>query len=101
MSTIHVGRGSIVVEWPDEAVQKALSFFNVDKGEYEQLFTLNERHHALVTLPGFVERIRQASDSPRIRDERMPLPEPDIVASCDGLEEVWRKPLTQAMVPSS
>ena len=41
MSTLHVGRGSIVVEWPDEAVQKELSFFNADKGEYEQLFTLN------------------------------------------------------------
>lgn len=98
MSTIHVGHGSIVVEWPDEAVQKSLSFFNSDKGEYEQLFTLNERHYSLVTLPGFAERIRQASDSPRIRDERIPLPEPDLVAACDGLEEVWRKPLTQAIL---
>lgn len=97
MSTIHVGRGSIMIEWPDDDVQNALSFFNAEKGEYEQLFTLNERHHSLVTMPGFAERIRHASDSPRIRDERIPLPEPDLVAAFDGIEEVWRKPLTQAI----
>ena len=28
----------------------------------------------------------------------MPLPEPNLVAACDGLEEVWRKPLTQAIL---
>lgn len=97
MSTLHIGRGSIVVEWPDESVQKALSFFNSDKGEYEQLFTLNEAHHLLVTLPGFVERVRQASDRPYVKDERMPLPEPDLVAACEGLEDVWKEPLTQAI----
>lgn len=97
MSMIHIGRGSIVVEWPDESVQKALSFFNSEKGEYEQLCTLNEAHHSLVTLPGFAERVRQASDRPYVKDERMPLPEPDLIAACEGLEDVWKEPLTKAI----
>ena len=94
MSTVHLGRGSIVVEFPERELMAGLSIFRHGrdgKGEYEELFNFNSSHNTLVTMPGFAERVVKLCPNHRVKDERVPLPSPDLEAATGGIDEVWCK----------
>lgn len=96
-----------------EAITKALSYWHksftrdphgysmVVSGETVRLYAVATNqvlhngelvdHHVLTTLPGFINRLRiklaELGYIVNIVDERIPTPEPDIVAACRGLRE--------------
>lgn len=90
---IHVGRGSVTVENPPKKLLEGLRRFKrVDdgSGEYEELYTLSLDGRVLVTLPGFAERVQELCRPDCVtRDERMPMPEPDLEAAMAGLPQCW------------
>lgn len=97
---IHIGRGSIVVEYPTRDLMSGLSRFRHGvngQGEYEELYTLSERHHSLVTMPGFADRIIQLCPDEGIKDERIPMPKPDVEKAIDGVDEVWHGVIKDAL----
>ena len=97
---IHVGRGSVVVEYPSQELMSGLSRFRHDangQGEYEELYTLSERHHSLVTMPGFASRIKRLCPDEGIKDERVPMPVPDIAKALEGVPEVWHGVVKDAL----
>ncbi len=95
MATIHINNGSLLVEFPEAELERELSVFNHEEGEYEYLFTRSPGRDALVTMPGFVERAKLACDNSRIMDERRPLPDPEKMS--EDVPEVWRKPIEAAV----
>lgn len=94
MSKIHIGRGSIVVEDPEDIILDELRWFRRDEngvGQYENIYTISENngHKTLVTMPGFADRLVKISNGEGVCDERMPMPKPDLVAAARGLHECW------------
>ena len=91
--TLQLGRGSLVVQWPEKELFSSLVMFRhtKDGGEYEELFTYSPERHMLVTLPGFANRLTALYKGLfKIRDERTPMPEPDFKAALGLMPEVWR-----------
>ena len=84
---IRIGRGSIVVEYPSQELMSGLSRFrhgSDGSGEYEELYTLSREHHSLVTMPGFAERVIGLCPEDAVKDERVPMPEPDVEKALEG-----------------
>lgn len=73
---IHLGRGSVVVENPPPALLRGLRRFNHDMGAYEDLYLLSGERNILVTAPGFARRVVELCPNEKVRDERIPMPEP-------------------------
>lgn len=97
---VILGRGSIVVEWPGEDLKRELSRFRRGKdgsGEYEELYAYSEARNRLVTMPGFAERVKGLCEGYTVRDERIPIPDPDIQAARSGIEPTWHKPIIDAI----
>lgn len=99
MSILHVGRGSCVVEWPEDKVLSELVMFRRDYkgGQYENLFSMSSEKHTLVTMPGFAKRIERVSDDIYVRDERMKMPDPDMDAALNGLHHAWAPVVEKAI----
>ena len=97
MATIHIKDGSLLVEFPDPELERALSIFDHDTGEYEQLFTRAPGRDVIVTMPGFAELAKSVCQSPRVINERRPLPGPKALPS--GLVGPWGKHI-EAIVKS-
>lgn len=95
MATIHVNNGSLLVEFPEAELERELSVFNHETGEYEYLFTRSPGRDALVTMPGFAERAKSCCDNSRVLDERRPLPAPEEMS--EDVLDVWRKPIEAAI----
>ena len=76
--TIHIGRGSVAVENPPQALLENLRRFRRgnDGGSYEPLYIKAEEGNMIVTAPGFARRIIDMSRDSLIKDERIPMPDP-------------------------
>lgn len=72
--TIHIGRGSVAVENPPQALLENLRRFR--RGSYEPLYIKAEEGNMIVTAPGFARRIIDMSRDSLIKDERIPMPDP-------------------------
>lgn len=97
---IHIGRGSIVVWHPHQELMSGLSRFRHGadgSGEYEELYTLSKEHNALVTMPGFAKRVKRLCTYDTVKDERVPMPEPDVEKAILGVDEVWHGVVKKAL----
>jgi len=99
--TVHIGRGSIIVDGPSDKVKSGLRRFRRKGGvgEYEDLFVTSGDEKSIVTMPGFADRIRRlckGSDAD-IRDERNPMPSPDFDAAARGVSCVWKDVVVDAL----
>ena len=96
---IVVGRGNVVVENPSAAVRDALRYFcrNGSTGEYEDLYLMSNGGEVLVTMPGFVGRILAACHNPRVVEERVPMPDPDMGTAFEGVPEAWHGLIAKAI----
>ena len=97
-SVIRLGRGSIVVERPDEQIKKVLKRFRHDTGEYEVLFSLSANGDVLATMPGFANRLQGLG---LVIDERMPMPDPDLEAMTKGISPAWADVVAKAIKSGS
>lgn len=98
---IRIGRGSIVVEYPSQELMSGLSRFrhgSDGSGEYEELYTLSREHHSLVTMPGFAERVIGLCPEDAVKDERVPMPEPDVEKALEGVDAVWHGVVKDALL---
>lgn len=93
-SVIRLGRGSIVVERPDEQIKKTLKRFRHDTGEYEDLFSLSSNGQVLATMPGFASRLQGLG---LVIDGRMRMPEPDLAAMAKGMSPAWNDVVAKAV----
>jgi len=96
---VTLGRGSVVVSFPPQELMSGLSRFRHAKngdGEYEELYTLSTRQ-SLVTMPGFAKRVVGLCPEHRVRDERIPLPEPDVESALHGVPEVFHDVVRKAL----
>ena len=86
---IYASNGSVLVEHPTEALKKDLCWFRRSPdgdGQYEYLYSLNAERDMLVTMPGFAELTRGLCPKHRFRDQRIPLPDPDMDSGMHGVE---------------
>lgn len=89
MMVVNIGRGSVVVNNPTQAVIDSLRRFrraDDGSGEYEELYAIGGHDGALFTMPGFAKRISDIGGI--VRDRRAPMPDPDIAAALNGLPDV-------------
>lgn len=94
--TVHLGRGSIVVEGATESLMDGLRMFRIvgREGFYEDLFVKPESGDGktIVTMPGFARRVRrlcEGDDGSVVYDERPNMPAPDLDAATRGVSCVW------------
>ena len=100
MSTVHLGRGSVVVEEPTDRLMSGLRRFkrNPDgSGEYEDVFTLSQSGDTLVTLPGFADRVLSLLENPKVIKEKSPMPKPDWDSALSGIDPVWHEVVKKAI----
>lgn len=100
MSTVYVGNGSIIIEFPDEGLERELSVFRHTKkgdGYYDHLYTRSPTHNAIVTMPGFRQRVLDFSGDAYVKDRRIPLPIPDIADALKSLHPVWHLGIENAI----
>ena len=69
------------------------------EGEYEDLYSYSSERKAMVTLPGFANRVLKAcGDEWKVCDERMPMPQPDFSSALEGVDQVWHDKMRQVIV---
>ena len=98
---MRIGRGSIVIEWPEDEILNGLARFVHTKdgsGRYEELYTLSRDKNTLVTMPGFVNRIMNLRRPDRIKDDRVPMPSPNFEAAHVHLDTAWHRAVDDALV---
>lgn len=100
--TVHLGRGSIVVDGPTERLMNGLRRFrrSGDVGEYEDLFVTSSDGKSIVTMPGFADRVKrlcEGSEGSVVSDERAPMPVPDFDAATRGVEVIWKDVVVKAL----
>lgn len=96
-SLIRFGRCSVVVEEPPKSLLEGLRRFDGNKGEYENLYSLSFNGQTLVTMPGFVQRVRSLCPGVRARNERHPMPVPNKEAAMAGLDKFWEGVVVKAV----
>lgn len=77
---IHLGRGSVVVENPPKILFSALRRFNHETCGYEDMFMFDKDKDILVTAPGFADLVTKCCKGEKIRDMRVPMPDPVLPA---------------------
>lgn len=83
--TIHIGRGSVAVENPPQALLENLRRFrrNDGGGSYEPLYIKAEEGNMIVTAPGFARRVINLCEGTHgfVKNEKVPMPDPILSGS--------------------
>lgn len=91
---IKVNRATITVAGATRELLDDLTVFRRkgirDFGEFEKLYSVSHRGDAIATLPGFLERIMRHLEDYAVKDERQPMPDPDMANAMKNVPAIFR-----------